>query len=267
MAKLIGRQPVEIKLTDLKSGYAPVYDSASRAWTTVDLTGISSGSLSGSLDGTASYAITASHALSYSGTSGTSGTSPTITGTANYLAKFGAGANSLENSIVLDTGSALFVSGSVNITGSLLVSGSTTQVGNNTLLGNTTLSGSLVISGALGTNDPTIRIYGDTEHNGYIRFDPVNTNIDQNISASYIYVSGSTQDLYFSQNGNGYNNTTRLRWLEGNLYTGLLHGGLVTSQSATMYQISSGSGIIVNLNASLNDNPYPIIQYLSLIHI
>ncbi len=31
------------------------------------------------------------------------------------------------------------------------------------------------------------------------------------------YVSGSTNDLYFSQNSAGYNNVTRLRWLEGNL--------------------------------------------------
>ena len=104
----------------------------------------------------------------------------------------------------------------VTITGSLNISGSTTQIGNNTLLGNTTLSGSIIISGSLGTSDPTVRIYGDTIHNGYIRFDPVITNINTSISASYIYVSGSTNDLYFSQNGNGYNNVTRLRWLEGN---------------------------------------------------
>ena len=131
------------------------------------------------------------------------------------------------------------------------------------MFGNTTLSGSLIVSGAAGTNNPTIKIYGDTQLDGYIRFDPVRTNINQNISASYIYVSGSTNDLYFTQNGSGYNNTTRLRWLEGNLYTGLLHGGLITTQSSTVYQIASGSGIIVNLNASVNDNPYPIIQYLN----
>ena len=153
--------------------------------------------------------------------------------------------------------------GSFTQTGSFFVSGSTVQIGNNNLFGNTTLSGSLIISGAVGTNNPTIKIYGDTQHDGYIRFDPVNTNIDQSISASYIYVSGSTNDLYFTQNGGGYNNTTRLRWLEGNLYTGLLHGGLITTQSSTVYQIASGSGIIVNLNASVNDNPYPIIQYLN----
>jgi hypothetical protein len=148
-------------------------------------------------------------------------------------------------------------------TGSLNVSGSTTQIGNNNLLGNTALSGSIIISGAFGTNNPTVRIYGDTTHNGYIRFDPVLTNINTTISASYIYVSGSTQDLYFSQNNAGYNNITRLRWLEGNLYTGLLHGGLITTQSSTVYQVASGSGIVVNLNASTTVDPYPVIQFVN----
>jgi hypothetical protein len=90
----------------------------------------------------------------------------------------------------------------------------------------------------------------------------VSTSINTSISASYIYVSGSTNDLYFSQNGAGYNNVTRLRWLEANLYTGLLHGGLITTQSSTAYQISSGSGIVVNLNASIGVDPYPIVQFI-----
>ena len=169
--------------------------------------------------------------------------------------------NQIVTGSLFTTGSNTLI-GSTTLTGSLNVSGSTLQVGNNTLLGNTTLSGSIIISGSLGSQ-PTVRIYGDTTHNGYIRFDPVITNIDTSISASYIYVSGSTNDLYFSQNGSGYNNVTRLRWLEGNLYTGLLNGGLITTQSSTVYQISSGSGIIVNLNASYNNNPYPTIQYIN----
>jgi hypothetical protein len=156
--------------------------------------------------------------------------------------------------------------GSTTLTGSFNVTGSTTQTGNNTLIGNTVLSGSIIISGSSGPGSTTasVQIFGDIRQSGYHRFDPVTTNIDTSISASYIYVSGSTQDLYFSQNSKGYSNTTRLRWLEGNLYTGLLNGGLITATvGSTTYQISSGSGIIVNLNASLNDNPYPTIQYLN----
>jgi hypothetical protein len=183
--------------------------------------------------------------------------------------------NNLTSSGLLTNGNTV-LSGSINIsgsstiqgtttmTGSLSITGSTTQTGNNTLIGNTTLSGSIIISGSQGPGAATasVQIYGDIRQTGYHRFDPVTTNIDTSVSASYIYVSGSTNDLYFSQNGSGYNNVTRLRWLEGNLYTGLLHGGLITTQSSTVYRISSGSGIIVNLNASLNDDPYPIVQFL-----
>jgi hypothetical protein len=167
-----------------------------------------------------------------------------------------------DSSTFATTGSNVFI-GTQTVTGSLFTTGSTTQVGNNNLIGNTSLSGSLTISGSQGSNTPTINIFGDIEQTGYTRFLPVNTNINTSISASYIYVSGSTQDLYFSQNSKGYNNVTRLRWLEGNLYTGLLNGGLITTSSSTVYNISSGSGIIVDLNASLNDNPYPTIQYLN----
>jgi hypothetical protein len=170
-------------------------------------------SFTGSLQGTASYAINA-----------------------DFL-------DGKDSSVFATTGSNIFV-GNQTVTGSLFTTGS------NTLIGVTSLTGSLNISGS-----ETIT--------GYIQFEPVVTNINTAISASYIYVSGSTNDLYFSQNSKGYSNTTRLRWLEGNLYTGLLHGGLITTQSSTVYQVSSGSGIIVDLNASLSDDPYPTIQYLN----
>jgi len=221
---------------------------------------------------TGSYGLTGSlQATSFTGS---------LLGTSSYASNANL-LDGLDSTIFATTGSNIFVGnqtvtgslfttgsntliGSTTLTGSLNITGSTTQTGNNTLLGNTTLSGSIIISGALGTNNPTVKIYGDTTHNGYVRFDPVTTNIDQSISASYIYVSGSTNDLYFSQNGNGYANTTRLRWLEGNLYTGLLNGGLITiTTGSTWFNLSSGSGVIVNLNASLNDNPYPTIQYIN----
>ena len=181
----------------------------------------------------------------------------TITGSLNHFGNYN------HTGSVTHSGSK-FLNGIFVQTGSLSITGSTTQVGNNTLLGTTTLSGSIIISGSTTVPEtPTIKVNGDMETDGVIKFLPVVKNINTSISASYIYVSGSTSDLYFSQNGSGYNNVTRLRWLEGNLYTGLLNGGLITTASSTVYRISSGSGIIVNLNASLTDNPYPTIQYLN----
>jgi len=171
------------------------------------------------------------------------------------------------NSASLLSGSSNFtfdyVNDSLTLTGSLNITGSTTQIGNNTLKGNTLLSGSVIISGALGQPNPTISIFGDLNQTGYTRYLPVVTNLDTSLSASYIYVSGSTQDLYFSQNSKGYANTTRLRWLEGNLYTGIFNGGLITQVNSNTYQVGSGSGVIVNLNASFNDNPYPTTQYIN----
>ena len=173
------------------------------------------------------------------------------------------GNNTLQGNTLLS--GTIGITGNSTLTGSFLMSGSTTQVGNNTLLGNTLLSGSIIISSSypVGTYTSSVSIYGDTTMTGYLKIMPHTTNIDPFESASYIYVSGSTNDLHFSQNAAGYANTTRLRWLEGNLYTGLLNGGVITSQSATSFQVSSGSGIIVNMNGSLSHDPYPTIQYLN----
>ena len=41
-----------------------------------------------------------------------------------------------------------------------------------------------------------------------------------------------------------------------------MHGGLITTQSSTVYQVASGSGIVVNLNASIGDDPYPTVIYV-----
>ena len=164
---------------------------------------------------------------------------------------------------LITTGSNKLI-GNTQLTGSLTVSGSTIQIGDNTLAGTTLLSGSITISGSKSVGIPTVKIYGDIEQDGYTRYLPVNTNLDTNISGSYIFVSGSTDDLYFSQNGKGYSNVTRLRWLEGNLYTGLLNGGNITATvGGTTFNVSAGSGIVVNLNASITDNPYPAVKYVN----
>jgi hypothetical protein len=217
--------------------------------------------ITGSLQGTASYAnnaLTASYASNSDLLDGKDSSIFATTGSNVFIG------NQIVTGSLFTTGSNTLI-GSTTLTGSLSISGSTVQVGNNTLLGNTILSGSIVISSSLapGNLSASVNIFGDTAVTGFIKFNPYSTNIDTSISASYVFVSGSTNDLYFSQNGNGYNNTTRLRWLEGNLYTGLLNGALITTASATTFNISSGSGVIVSLNASLNDNPYPTIQYVN----
>ena len=148
-----------------------------------------------------------------------------------------------------DAGYRLDVNGTARVQSGLTVTGSLITTGSNTLIGNTSLTGSLNISGSEVIT-------------GYMQLMPVSTNIDNSVSASYVYVSGSTNDLYFTQNGSGYSNTTRLRWIESNLYTGLLSGGVLSSTpGSTTFNLSSGSGIIVQLNASTgSSDPYPTVQ-------
>jgi hypothetical protein len=130
----------------------------------------------------------------------------------------------------------------------------------------------LFVSGtksSVGADAPSAIFGGDTFVSGafgtdsYVQMKPVGTlRIPTNTTASYIYTSGSTNDIYFTQYqpGTGYTNTTRLRWLESNLQTGLQYGGVISSTSgSTTYNISSGSGIIVSQNASLADDPFPTI--------
>jgi hypothetical protein len=220
--------------------------------------------LSASYTQTASYVNPLRQTVQITGSFNVSGSTTqignnTLTGTSIL-----SGSVSISGSTTVD-GTTIFRNSTTTITGSFLVSGSTTQIGNNNLTGNTTLSGSIIISGSTGPGAATasVQIYGDIRQSGYHRFDPVTTNIDTSISASYIYVSGSTNDLYFSQNSAGYANTTRLRWLESNLYTGILNGGIITSTpGSTTWNISSGSGIIVSQNASTGSSPYPTVQYV-----
>lgn len=124
-----------------------------------------------------------------------------------------------------------------------------------------------------GSDQPSALFTGDTFFSGalgtdtYIQMKPVGLlPVPTNTTASYIYTSGSTNDLYFTQYqpGTGYTNTTRLRWLESELQTGLLAGGVLsTTSGSTTYNISSGSGVIVSQNASTGSEPYPTVRYVS----
>lgn len=124
----------------------------------------------------------------------------------------------------------------------LFVSGSKTSIGADSP--SAIFGGDTFVSGALGTDS-------------YIQMKPVGVlRVPTNTTASYIYTSGSTNDLYFTQYSGPYTNTTRLRWLEAALGTGLLSGGTLSSTSgSTTFNIASGSGIIVNYNAFSTSGP------------
>ena len=145
---------------------------------------------------------------------------------------------------------------SIGLTGSLFgteVSGTTAQFTSFTA-SNFKLENDLYVSGGLTVGK-------------YVQLLPVSTlTIPTNQTASYIYTSGSTNDLYFTQYqpGTNFTNTTRLRWLESTLSTGLLHGGVLsTVNGTTTFSLTSGSGLIITYNASTGSDPYPTINFVS----
>ena len=154
-------------------------------------------------------------------------------------------------SIVNEVG-PLLISSSLGITtsGSIIFSGSRSDLG--TEQTSVLVNGDMFVSGGLGTND-------------YIQLKPVGSlRIPTNTTSSYIYTSGSTNDLYFTQYSGPYTNTTRLRWLEGSLSTGLLNGGILsTVNGTTTFSVTSGSGIIVDFNASTTTDPYPTVKKIT----
>jgi hypothetical protein len=141
---------------------------------------------------------------------------------------------------------------SVTASNGVVITGSLVTTGSNTLIGTTQLTGSLFITGS-------------EDIVGYLGLEPVaNLSIPTNKSASYIYTSGSTNDMYFTQYQGPYTNTTRLRWLESQLSTGLLHGGVLSSTTgSTQFTVTGGEGIIVTQNAFTGSAPYPTIKLVS----
>ena len=183
------------------------------------------------------------------------------------------------------------MSGSLVLTGSLNILGNQTTIGNRTLTGSwyvtgssyltgeTTLSGSITISGnttitgsITATNQTAsfgyvsasfLDITGKQVVRGYTHYMPTTDIVPIASVGGYIFSSGSQGDLYFAQTNGVKNNVIRLRWLENNMYSGLLNGGLIGTASSTVYTVSSGSGLIVNLNGSLNTETYPTVDYVS----
>jgi len=252
-------------------------------------------SVTGNLLGTASNATLAATASYYNTSSlliTASVTDATITLTKGDATTFPLTINNVVNaqtaSYVLNAVSASYASNA-----DLLDNRDSTTfagTGSNTYNGNQVITGTLDVSSTLsGTTAQFTTVTGSTitgstglfttitasqgfvsgglSVGNYIQMLPVgNVSIPTNQTASYIYTSGSTNDLYFTQYqpGTSFTNTTRLRWVEGGLSSGLLHGGILsTVTGTTSFNLTSGSGIIVAFNATTGSDPYPTIQYVT----
>jgi hypothetical protein len=133
-----------------------------------------------------------------------------------------------------------------------------------TVIGDVIVTGSLIVSSSnTFKNIGKAEFSGSFETNGSLQLNPLNGGIDNTKTGSYVYSSGSNGDIFFTQNHSGFTNTVGLRWIEGNLYSGLLYGGILSfTPGGTTFNLSSGSGIIVKLNASVTEEPYPTIKYI-----
>jgi len=187
----------------------------------------------------------------------------------------GSGTSFIETKIIAATSSLILFNASGTLTSQSLnsttvgtssfVSGSTSIITNltasNISASSKIQANQLTASSILASNGPLIV----TGSNAYVQMFPVGGySLPSNLTASYIYTSGSTNDMYFTQYNGPYTNTTRLRWIESNLYTGILHGGVLTSTpGSTTFTVTNGEGIIVTMNAFTASAPYPTVKLVS----
>ena len=137
----------------------------------------------------------------------------------------------------LDPGINLFVSGTAVIGGNLVVSGA---LQTDTILGNT-LQGSKITS-------------------DYIELVNVTSEPVPSVNGTYLYASGSTNDFFIVHNNSALNKTN-FRWVENTLGTGLLQGGILSTETGTTtFSVQAGEGIILSYNATTSSNPDATIK-------
>ena len=114
--------------------------------------------------------------------------------------------------------------------------------------------GDIIVTGSLN-------ISGSSTIKGSLRFDSTIDPGSQNISSSFLFTSASNTnsgfDLYFRQN----DNLVKFKWLEGGVSTGLLYGGVVSYSGSTI-NVTKGSAIVNDLNASTGSEVGPVFTYV-----
>ncbi|CAB4142946.1 hypothetical protein UFOVP449_94 [uncultured Caudovirales phage] len=145
------------------------------------------------------------------------------------------------------------VNGTTNIRNGLYVSNSFNLSGSSTQFGDALITGSLLISGGNAIISGAIDLVPTQDP------DPTGANLTD----SFLFVSASNTalgyDLYIRQDGN----LVKLKWFEGILNTGILYGGTLSySGSTNQFTISSGSGIIIDHNATTGSEISPMIAYV-----
>ena len=156
-----------------------------------------------------------------------------------------------------DFGNSVATTSSVAIAGELGTSYEATDVGSNVYFyvsGSpdqvSVFGGDVLVSGAL--RKASLR---DAQ---FVEFSPVSyvpVHDGAPSASTFLYTSGANSDLYV-HHYNGYDNALNFRWIENNLSTGLLQGGVLSTEPGTAtFSITSGSGLFVKYNATTDQDP------------
>ena len=198
-----------------------------------------------------SYSFTSSYSLNAGSSLTTGSTYPITSSWSNYSisSSYSVSSSYTENSSVATNLSGGTVNATSITSSNISASGNINAnsfTGLNASFNNITSSGPISLSGS----------------NAYIQLFPItSSSIPSNFTASYIYTNKSTNDLYFTHYNGTHTSTTRLSWLDSNMYTGILFGGTLSSTpGSTTFNIASGSGLIVTMNATTGSDPNPTIK-------
>lgn len=168
-------------------------------------------------------------------------------------ASFSSGINANINSISALSSSFISFSGSYNtgsftgsFTGNLTGTSSYAVSASHALNADNAISASYALTASyVNPLNQDVLISGSLKLNPTHDPDPSGLDLDSTVLFQSSSNTSLGYDLYIRQNGN----LIKWKWVEGVVTTGLLFGGVVTYSGSTVF-VSSGSGIIVDHNAT-----------------
>lgn len=181
-------------------------------------------------------------------------------------ASFSSGINANTNSISALSSSFISFSGSYNtgsftgsFTGNLTGTSSYAVSASHALNADNAISASYALTASyVNPLNQDVLISGSLKLNPTHDPDPSGLDLDSTVLFQSSSNTSLGYDLYIRQNGN----LIKWKWVEGVVTTGLLFGGVVTYSGSTVF-VSSGSGIIVDHNATTTQEISPIITYVN----
>ena len=246
------------------------------------------GFVTSSITSLSSGIISSSAQLEALGVTLASGSSTNFSGSTSFNGSTSfTGSSTISGSLTVIDNQGFSVVGNTSLSGSNTINGTTTIIGNSltvntpltvnntSSLGPTSVTGSLVATGDVtadnfigtaslasnselldGKDSATFATTGSNTFkasqyiSGSVVLAPSDDPGTSNVNSTYLFTSASNFgndecDFYYRNKGVLWDQ----EWIEQGVNSGLIYGGVVTSQASTLY-ISPGGGLVVNHNAS-----------------